>query len=100
LEFIANILTGNDTDHYNFDILDRTSEQGGSTNQSQTNAPRLYEFMSNNGIMVSAGAFECGNVFPRFASSTPRDWPTLALYSKMNSTRGALRYRTRSTSAP
>src|SRR5258706_28016 len=46
--------------------------------------------------MVSADAFECGgsgvcDLFPRFASSTPRDWPTLALYSKMNSARGAHR---------
>src|SRR5258706_2916152 len=60
LEFIANVLTGNDTDHYNFDFLDRTNEQGGSNNQSQTNAPHLYEFKSKNGTMVSPGAFECG----------------------------------------
>jgi hypothetical protein len=58
LEFIANVLAGNDIDHCNFDILDRTNEQGGSDNQSQTNSARLYEFTSKNGIVVSAGAFE------------------------------------------
>src|SRR5258706_14667292 len=60
LEYIANVLAGNEIDHYNFDILDRTNEQGGSDNQSQTNAPCLYQFTSKNGITVSAGAFECG----------------------------------------
>ena len=105
LEFIANVLTGNDIDHFNFNILDRTNERGGSDNQSQTNAPRLYEFTSKNGIMVSPGALKCGgyslcNLFPRFASSTLRDWPTLAVYSEMNSTRGELRPRSRSTSTP
>ena len=102
LEFIANVLTGNDIDHFNFNILDHTNEQGGSDNQSQAN---MYEFTSKNGKMVSPGAFEYGgygvcNLFPRFASSTSRDWPTLAVYSKMNSTRGALRPRSRSTSTP
>ena len=105
LEFIANVLTGNDIDHFNFNILDRTNEQGGSDNQSQTNAPRLYEFTSKNGIMVSPSTFKCGvydvrDLFPRFASSTPRDWPTLAVYSKMNSIRRALRPRSRSASTP
>ena len=78
LEFIGNVLAGKDIDQYNFDILDRTNEQGGSDNQSQTNASHLYEFTSSNGIIVSVGGFECGlygvrNLFPRFASSTPRD---------------------------
>ena len=103
LEFIANVLMGNNFDHLNFDILDRTNEQGGSNNRSQTNAPRLYEFTSKNGIMVCAGTFQCGgcgvcNLFPRFASSTPRDWPTV--HSKINPTGGAMRRRTRSTSTP
>jgi hypothetical protein len=57
LEFIANVLLGNDIDHYDFDILDRTNEQGGSDNQSQTNSVRLYEFTSKNGIVVSSGVF-------------------------------------------
>ena len=59
LELIANVLTGNDVDHFNFDILDRANEQGGSDNQSQTNLARVYEFTSKNGVTVSAGAFEC-----------------------------------------
>jgi hypothetical protein len=57
LEFIANVLRGNDIDHCDFDILDRTNEQGSSDNQSQTNSVRLYEFTSKNGIVVSAGVF-------------------------------------------
>jgi len=60
LEFIANVLIGNDIDHFNFDILDRTNEQGGSDNQSQTNSARVYALTSKNGITVSAGAFEWG----------------------------------------
>ena len=105
LEFIANVLTGNDIDHFNFNILDRTNERGGSDNQSQTNAPRLYEFTSKNGTMVSPGTFKCSeygvcNLCLRFASSTPRDWPTFAVYSKMNSTREALPPRSRITSTP
>ena len=50
-ELIANVLAGNDIDHYNFDI-DILAEQRGS-NQSQTNETRLYEFTSKNGIVVS-----------------------------------------------
>ena len=57
LEFIANVLTGRDIDHCDFGILDRTNEQGGSENQSQTISARLYEFKSKNGIVVSDGAF-------------------------------------------
>jgi len=55
LEFIANVLAGNDIDHYNLDVLDNTNERGGSNNQSQTNSARLYEFTSKNGIVVSVG---------------------------------------------
>jgi len=58
LEFIANVITGNDIDHCDFDILDRTNEQGGLANQGKTNAPYLYEHTSKNGIMVSAGVCE------------------------------------------
>jgi putative ribosome biogenesis GTPase RsgA len=60
LELIANVLHGNDVDHYDFDILDHTNEQGGSNNQSQTNSAQLYEFTSKNGVVVSAGCFERG----------------------------------------
>ena len=57
LEFIANTLTGKDIDHYDFEILDRTNEQHGSDNQSQTNSARLYELRSQNGILVRASVF-------------------------------------------
>jgi ferredoxin-like protein FixX len=60
LQFIANVLTGQDMDHYAFNILDHTNEQVNSTNQSQTNSARLYEITATNGVVVSAGACECG----------------------------------------
>jgi len=52
-ELIANVLAGNDIDHYNFNVLDLANEQGGSNNQSQTNSARFYQLTSNNGIVVS-----------------------------------------------
>ena len=61
LEFIANVLAGNDIDNYNFDILDRTNELGSPNHQSQTNSARLYEFASKNGIVVRAGMYERGD---------------------------------------
>ena len=74
MEYLANVLIGNDVDHYSFGILDHNNEQGGSSNQSQTNFSRLYKLTSNNGVVVSAGALSivsmC-NLYPRFASSTP-----------------------------
>ena len=105
LEFLANVLNGNDINYYDFDILDLTNERGGSDTQSQTNAPRLYEFTSKNGIKVSTDAFECGgyglcNLLQRFASSTPQDWPTRAAHSEIYSTRGTLPHRTRRISTP
>ena len=51
LEYIANVLIGRDVDHYDFEILDHTVEQGGSDDQSQT---RFYELRSNNGLVVCA----------------------------------------------
>ena len=56
LEFLANVLIGNNIDYYNFRILDRTNEQNGPNNQSQTNSARLYELTSKNGVVVSNGA--------------------------------------------
>jgi ATPase subunit of ABC transporter with duplicated ATPase domains len=50
LEFIANVLIGKDIDCYDFEILDHTNEQGGSSSQSEA---RVYELKSRNGIMVS-----------------------------------------------
>jgi len=56
LEFLGNVLIGNDIDHYSFRTLDRDNEQNGSEKQSQTNSARLYELKSKNGIVVSADA--------------------------------------------
>ena len=60
LELIANILHGNDVDHYDFYTLDHSNEQSGTNNQSQTNSARLYEFTSKNGVVVSAGIYGRG----------------------------------------
>ena len=54
LEFIANVLFGEEIDHYNLKILDRTNEHTGSDNQSKTNSARLYEFTSKSGILVGS----------------------------------------------
>jgi len=62
LEFIANVLRGNDIDHYNFKTLGTTNEQGGASNQSQTNSAQLYEFKSRNDILVSASNFSSGEL--------------------------------------
>ena len=74
LELIANVLHGNDVDHYDFSTLDHTRKQGGlSHDQSQTNSARLYELTSSNGITVRTGVCEqtsMRNRFLRFASST------------------------------
>jgi hypothetical protein len=42
LKLIANVLLGNDIEHYDFDIVGKTE------------SPRLYEMRSVNGILVSA----------------------------------------------
>jgi len=55
LEFIANVLIGNDIDCYDSKFVDHTNEQGGSGCQSQTNEARVYELESKNGIKVGAG---------------------------------------------
>ncbi|KAG8809632.1 hypothetical protein FRC17_003355 [Serendipita sp. 399] len=52
LELIANVIAGNDIDHYDFGILDHTNEQGGSGKGSQTNEARFYQFKSRNGVTV------------------------------------------------
>jgi energy-coupling factor transporter ATP-binding protein EcfA2 len=103
LELIANVLFGNDVDHYNFNVVDRSNEQDGPGHQSQTNSARLYEFTSTNGLMVSAGVLNTvgmRNLFPRFGSSTPLGWLTLAVFNKTSFTRGVLRLRSKSTSTP
>ena len=58
LEFIANVLAGKSIDQYDFNILDRTNERGGSSSQSQTNSARLYDLASKNDMLVSASVFE------------------------------------------
>ena len=53
IEFIANVLIGNNIGCYDFEILGRSNEQNGPTNQSRTTSARFYEFTSKNGIVVS-----------------------------------------------
>ena len=60
LELIANVLAGNDIDHYSFDILDHINERDGFQNQSRTGEARLYEFTSTNNLVVSAKVYERG----------------------------------------
>ena len=61
LEFIINVLIGNSIDQYNFNILDRTNEQGGSSTQSQTKSAHFYERRSKSGILVSANVLNLVN---------------------------------------
>lgn len=85
---IANVLAGNDMDHYDFTILEHNDEQRGSNNQSQTISARLYEFTSKNGIMVRVGNVNVVNMrqnVSRFASLTHQGWATPAVFSKMSS---------------
>ena len=103
LEFIANVLAGNDINHYNFNILDQTNERGGSNNQSQTNSTRLYELMSNNGMTVCpafVNVIITPNLFPRSVSSIPLGWPTLTVSRKTSSTRRVLPLRSKVTPTP
>jgi predicted ATPase len=60
LEFIANVLSGNEMSRYDFEILDYTNELAGSDNQSKTSSARLYKFTSKNGVEVSAAIGERG----------------------------------------
>jgi predicted GTPase len=58
LEFIGNVLIGNDIDHYDFNILDHSNETVGSDKESQTNEARVYRFTSRSGIEVSTNNVE------------------------------------------
>ena len=60
LELFANVLHGNDIDHYDFKVLEPTTEPGGSINQSETKSACIYKLVSNNGIVVSASICEGG----------------------------------------
>ena len=53
VEFIANVIAGNDIDHYSFGVLDQTNSKGDSNKWNQANSVRLYELTSKNGILVS-----------------------------------------------
>lgn len=55
VKFITSTLHGKDVDHYNLDIFD----EGAVSYQDQT-PPHLYDITSNNGVLVSANAFEHG----------------------------------------
>ena len=57
LELLANVLIGNTIDHYDFEILDHTNEEGGSGSQSQTNSACFYEFRSIGGMLVCSSGF-------------------------------------------
>ena len=58
LEFIANVFFGNDVDHYNLKVLDRSNERSAASNRSRTASPRLYEITSKHGISVSINISE------------------------------------------
>ena len=55
LKFIANVLLGNDVDHYDLDILNRPPNKGSAV--GQTALPHLYEIMSVSGTLVSARVY-------------------------------------------
>ena len=61
LEFIANVLIGNSINQYDFGILGRTNEQGGSGSQSQTNSACFYEFRSKSGLWVGSSGLNIAN---------------------------------------
>jgi hypothetical protein len=44
VELIANVLSGNGVDLYDFQVVDHSNEQDGPSNQSRTNSARLGEF--------------------------------------------------------
>jgi hypothetical protein len=52
LKYIANVLLGNDIDHYDLDILDRSPNKGSAV--GRTALPHLYEIRSVSGLLVSA----------------------------------------------
>jgi len=69
LKFIANVLLGNDFDHYDIDILDRLPNKGAV---GQTASSRLYEITSVTGILVSCRVLNVvrrHDLFLRFVSS-------------------------------
>ena len=88
LEFTANVLSGNNIDHYDLDILNPTNNHHFSNNQSRTNSAYRYELRSNNDLAVSIDIREhanARNLFSTFASSTALDWSTLTVFRKTSS---------------
>ena len=51
LSFLSNVLSGNGLGHY-VDKENKGNEAGGRQNQSQTNAALLYEFPSQNNVLI------------------------------------------------
>jgi hypothetical protein len=74
-ELIANVLLGNDIDHYHYDFW----------KESEDRSPHLYEITSVNGILVSArvcNKMRRNNRFVRFVSSTRLGWPAPTILSE------------------
>ena len=67
--FIANTLVGKGIDRYDFDVLDHTNEHDASSKQRQTKEAPTHKLESQNGIVVSASVFECGESADRFRRS-------------------------------
>jgi len=103
LEFIANALAGNNTDRYNLNILDRSNQQGESSDQSRPGSTRLYEITSIDATVVSAGVLSVVSMLillPRSALLSHLVSPTLAVLSKMHSKTRVLQLRSRVISIP
>ena len=91
LKFIANVLLGNDIDHYDLDILNHLPNKGGAVGQIAL--PHLYEIMSVSGTLVSAIIFDevrRHNLLTRFVSSTRLGWPAPTISSKTRPIRKVL----------
>ena len=83
LKFIANVLLGNDINHYNLDILERLPGEGDPV--GQTALPHLYEIMSVGGTLVSTRFFNevrMHNLLTRFVFSTRLGWTAFTISNK------------------
>ena len=91
LKLIANVLLGNDSDHYDLDILDCPSKERGAVDL--TASSHLYEITSVSGILVSSRVFNSVsgyNLFLSFVFSTHPGWPAIGVLSKTRSARKIL----------
>jgi len=75
LKFIANVLLGNDFDHYHLDILDRLPNK---RVLGQTGSSHLYEITSVNGILVGSRFFNARRRHNLFLKVRILDTPGLA----------------------